>query len=31
LPCRRIRQKTYYLESDVICFIREHLKPVQNR
>jgi len=29
LPCRRIRQKTYYLESDVMSFIREHLKPVQ--
>ena len=28
LPCRRIRQKTYYLESDVVCFIREHLKPI---
>jgi hypothetical protein len=26
LPCRRISQKTYYLESDVIMFIREHLK-----
>ena len=28
LPCRRIRQKTYYLESDVANFIREYLKPV---
>jgi len=26
LPCKRIRQKTYYLESDVLKFIREHLK-----
>ena len=26
LPCRRINQKTYYLESDVMIFIREHLK-----
>jgi len=29
LPCRRIRQKTYYLESDVMNFIRENLKPIQ--
>jgi hypothetical protein len=26
LPCRRINQKTYYLESEVSTFIREHLK-----
>jgi hypothetical protein len=26
LPHRRISQKTYYLESDVLRFIREHLK-----
>jgi len=26
LPYRRIKQKTYYLESDVIQFIRENLK-----
>jgi hypothetical protein len=26
LPCKRIRQKTYYLESDVANFIRNHLK-----
>jgi len=26
LPCKRIKQKTYYLENDVIKFIREHLK-----
>ena len=26
LPCRRIRQKTYYLESDVMKLIQEHLK-----
>ena len=26
LPCKRIRQKTYYLESDVMNFIREHLQ-----
>ncbi|MDR1181335.1 MAG: DNA-binding protein [Bacteroidales bacterium] len=26
LPCKRIRQKTYYLESDVKNFIRNHLK-----
>jgi len=29
LPCRRIRQKTYYLESDVANFIREYLKPIR--
>jgi hypothetical protein len=27
LPCRRIDQKTFYLESEVLKFIREHLKP----
>ena len=28
LPCKRIRQKTYYLETDVKKFISEHLnKP----
>jgi hypothetical protein len=26
LPYRRIDQKTYYLESDVRTFIREHLR-----
>ena len=26
LPCKRISQKTYYLESDVLKFIREHFK-----
>jgi hypothetical protein len=26
LPCRRIDQKTYYLESDVIRFIAEYLQ-----
>ena len=26
LPYRRIRQKTYYLESDVMKFIQENLK-----
>jgi DNA-binding transcriptional MerR regulator len=26
LPCKRFDQKTYYLESDVINFIREHLQ-----
>ena len=26
LACRRISQKTYYLESDVMIFIRETLK-----
>jgi len=26
LPCKRISQKTYYLESDVMKFIRENLK-----
>ena len=26
LPCKRINQKTYYLEKDVIEFIREHLQ-----
>jgi hypothetical protein len=27
LPYKRINQKLYYLESDVLQFIREHLKP----
>ena len=28
LPCKRISQKTYYLESDVLEFIQKHLtKP----
>jgi hypothetical protein len=32
LPHRRINQKTYYLESEVLAFIREHLKkPVGER
>ena len=26
LPCKRINQKTYYLESDVMNFIRVHLQ-----
>ena len=26
LPCKRIRQKTYYFETDVLNFIREHLQ-----
>ena len=26
LPCKRIKQKTYYLESDVMNFIRVHLQ-----
>jgi hypothetical protein len=26
LPCKRFDQKTYYLESDVKKFIREHLQ-----
>jgi hypothetical protein len=26
LPCKRFDQKTYYLESDVLRFIREHLQ-----
>jgi hypothetical protein len=26
LPCKRIRQKTYYLESDVVKFIRDYLQ-----
>jgi hypothetical protein len=26
LACRRIKQKTYYLESDVMKFVQEHLK-----
>jgi lipopolysaccharide biosynthesis glycosyltransferase len=26
LPCKRIKQKTYYLETDVMNFIREHLQ-----
>ena len=26
LPCKRINQKTYYLESDVMTFIQENLK-----
>lgn len=30
LPYRRIRQKTYYIESDVQKFIREHLLPANN-
>jgi hypothetical protein len=27
LPHRRIQQKTYYLHSEVVQFIRNHLKP----
>ena len=26
LPCKRINQKTYYLESDVMNFVREYLQ-----
>jgi len=26
LPCKRIKQKTYYLESDVMKFISDHLQ-----
>ena len=26
LPCKRISQKTYYLESDVLKFIQENLQ-----
>ena len=32
LPCKRISQKTYYLESDVLAFIQENIhKPKQAR
>jgi hypothetical protein len=31
LPCRRISQKTYYLESDVFKFIREYLKQPKQK
>jgi len=32
LPCKRISQKTYYLESDVLAFIQENMhKPKQAR
>jgi DNA-binding transcriptional MerR regulator len=31
LPCKRIRQKTYYLESDVMNFIRDHLKKANGK
>jgi hypothetical protein len=31
LPCRRISQKTYYLESEVLTFIREHLKKPKGK
>ena len=31
LPCKRIRQKTYYLESDVTRFIRENLQKPEER
>jgi hypothetical protein len=30
LPYKRITQKLYYLESDVLKFIKEHLKPGNN-
>ena len=30
LPFKRIKRKTYYLDSDVQEFIREHLKPNKN-
>jgi hypothetical protein len=30
LPYKRINQKLYYLESDVLKFIKEHLKPGGN-
>jgi len=29
LPYHRIEQKLYYLESDVIAFLREHMKQVK--
>jgi hypothetical protein len=31
LPYRRIDQKTFYLESDVKNFIRDHLKPSKDK
>jgi DNA-binding transcriptional MerR regulator len=31
LPCKRIRQKTYYLETDVMNFIRKHLQKPKNK
>jgi hypothetical protein len=31
LPYKRINQKLYYLESDVLKFIKEHLKPVNKQ
>jgi hypothetical protein len=31
LPYKRINQKLYYLESDVLQFIREHLKVVDKQ
>jgi hypothetical protein len=29
LPYRKINQKLYYLESEVLTFIKDHLKPVK--
>ena len=31
LPCKRINQKTYYLETDVIKFIQEHLQSPKGK
>jgi hypothetical protein len=31
LPCKRINQKTYYLESDVKQFIQENLQKPKRR
>jgi hypothetical protein len=31
LPCKRISQKTYYLESDVSRFIQENLKKPKEK
>jgi len=31
LPCKRIRQKIYYLESDVKKIVGEHLRKANNK
>ena len=31
LPCKRINQKTYYLETDVIKFIQENLNSPKGK
>ncbi|GHV49143.1 hypothetical protein FACS1894181_07250 [Bacteroidia bacterium] len=31
LPCKRFNQKTYYLESDVLKFINEHLQKPKGK